>query len=124
MQLFRRYRAWQVEERLRLGEYYQNQNFVFSQDNGKPLHPDSVTAFLTKFSKRHGLPHIHAHSFRHTAATLLLYSGVDIATVAKRLGHSQVSTTLDVYSHVLEKADRESADILGAIITGNAKRKA
>lgn len=124
MLLFRRYRAWQTEERLRLGEYYQNQNFVFSQDNGKPLHPDSVTAFLTKFSKRHGLPHIHAHSFRHTAATLLLYNGVDIATVAKRLGHSQVSTTLDVYSHVLEKADRESADILGAIITGNVKKKA
>jgi len=55
MQLLRQYRAWQNEERLRLGEYYSYQGFVFSQDNGKPMYPDSVTAWLSKFSKRHGL---------------------------------------------------------------------
>ena len=56
MQLLRQYRAWQNEERLRLGEYYSYQGFVFSQDNGKPMYLDSVTAWLSKFSKRHGLP--------------------------------------------------------------------
>ena len=61
----------QAEERLRLGEYYQNQDFVFSQDSGKPMHPDSVTDWLKKFSKRHGLPHINAHAFRHTMASML-----------------------------------------------------
>lgn len=51
MDLLRKYRAWQSGERLRLGEYYQNQGFVFAQDNGKPMHPDSVTDWLSEFSK-------------------------------------------------------------------------
>ena len=58
MQLLRTYRAWQNTERLRLGEFYENQGFVFSQENGSPMHPDSVTDWMSKFSKRHGLPHI------------------------------------------------------------------
>ncbi len=116
MKLLWQYRVWQNQERLRLGEYFQDQGLLFTQDSGGPMHPDSVTTWLSRFSKRHNLPRIHPHTFRHTAATLLLYNGVDVATVAKRLGHSQVSTTLDVYSHVLEKADRESADILGSVI--------
>ena len=65
MQLLRQYRAWQSGEMLRLGEYYRRQGFVFSQDNGAPMHPDGVTDWLAKFSKRHGLPHINPHAFRH-----------------------------------------------------------
>lgn len=65
MKLLRKYRAWQNKERLRLGEYCQPQGFVFSQDNGRPMHPDSVTDWLKKFSKRHGLPHVNPHAFRH-----------------------------------------------------------
>ena len=58
MKLLRKYRAWQNEDRLRLGEYYQYHGFVFAQDNGQPMHPDSVTTWLDRFSKRHDLPHI------------------------------------------------------------------
>ena len=92
IRLLRQYRAWQAEERLRLGEYYQNKDFVFSQDNGKPIHPDSVTDYLKKFSKRHGLPHINAHAFRHTMASMLYFNGVDSVSISKRLGHAQVVT--------------------------------
>ena len=77
MQLLRQYRAWQSGEILRLGEYYRRQGFVFSQDNGAPMHPDSVTDWLAKFSKRHGLPHINPHAFRHTMASMLYFNGVD-----------------------------------------------
>lgn len=92
MQLLRQYRAWQNEERLRLGEYYDYRGFVFSQDNGKPMHPDSVTSWLGKFSKRHGLPHVNPHAFRHTMASMLYFNGVDSVSISKRLGHSKVST--------------------------------
>ena len=51
---------------------------MFAQDNGEPMHPDSVTDWLSKFSKRHGLPHITPHAFRHTFATSLLDADVDI----------------------------------------------
>ncbi len=120
MQLLRQYRAWQNEERLRLGEYYQNQDFVFTQENGKPMHPDSITAWLSKFSKRHGLPHINPHAFRHTMASMLYFNGMDSISISKRLGHAQVSTTADIYAHVMAEADQKSADILSDIFLKRA----
>lgn len=120
MQLLRRYRAWQAEERLRLGEYYQNQGFVFAQDNGNPMHPDSVTNWLKKFSRRHDLPHINPHAFRHTMASMLYFNGVDRVSISKRLGHAQVSTTANIYAHVLEGADQRNADILSEIFLKKA----
>lgn len=118
--LLRQYRAWQNEERLHLGSYYQYQGFVFSQDNGNPMHPDSVTDWLKKFSKRHGLPHINPHAFRHTMASMLYFNGVDSVSISKRLGHAQVSTTANIYAHVMEEADQRNADILAEVFLKKA----
>lgn len=120
MQLLRKYKAWQGQERLRLGGYYQNRDFVFCQSDGSPMHPDSVTDWLTKFSKRHGLPHINAHAFRHTMASMLYYNGVDSVSISARLGHAQVSTTANLYAHVIEDADKKNADILSEIFLKKA----
>ena len=120
MKLLRQYRAWQSAERLRLGEYYQDQGLVFSQDNGQPMHPDSVNRWLNKFSARHDLPHINPHAFRHTMASLLLYNHVDNVSVSKRLGHAQVSTTSNIYAHVIEQADQKNADILADVFLKKA----
>ena len=120
MDLLRRYRVWQNEEKLRLGEYYQDRGFVFSQDNGNPMHPDSVTDWLKKFSKRHGLPHINPHAFRHTMASMLYFNGVDSVSISKRLGHAQVSTTANIYAHVIEEADKKNADILADVFLKKA----
>ena len=115
MQLLKQYKVWQMQERLRLGEYYQDQGFLFAQDNGKAMHPDSVTDWLKKFSKRHGLPHINPHAFRHTMASMLYFNGVDSVSISKRLGHAQVSTTANIYAHVMEEADQKNADILADV---------
>lgn len=120
MQLLKQYRAWQNGERLRLGEYYQDQGFVFAQDTGGPMHPDSVTTWLSRFSKRHGLPHVNAHAFRHTMASMLYFNGVDSVSISKRLGHAQVSTTANIYAHVMEAADKKNADILADVFLKKA----
>lgn len=120
MQLLRQYRAWQNAERLRLGEYYQDQGFLFAQDDGKPMHPDSVTDWLAKFSKRHGLPHINPHAFRHTMASMLYFNGVDSVPISKRLGHAQGSTTANIYAHEMEAADKKNADILANVFLKKA----
>lgn len=120
MQLLRQYRAWQSSERLRLGEYYQDQGLVFSQDNGQPMHPDSVNKWLNKFSARHNLPHINPHAFRHSMASLLYFNGVDSVSISKRLGHAQVSTTSNIYAHVIEQADQRNADILADVFLKKA----
>lgn len=90
--------------------------YVMTAENGQPMHPDSPTDWLAKFAKRHGLPPIHPHKFRHTQASLLISEGVDILTVSKRLGHAKVSTTLDIYSHVLAKSDEQASDALDGLI--------
>ena len=120
MQLLRQYKAWQNAERLRLGEYYQDKGFVFAQDTGGPMHPDSVTTWLTIFSKRHGLPHVNAHAFRHTMASMLYFNGVYSVSISKRLGHAQVSTTANIYAHVMEAADKKNADILADVFLKRA----
>ena len=58
------------------------------------------------------LPLIRLHDLRHTSATLLLANKVDIETVANRLGHSQVSTTLDIYGHALKEMDIKASNVL------------
>ena len=120
MQLLRKYRTWQTAERLRLGEYYSNRDFVFAQDNGKPMHPDTVTDWLKKFAVRHGLPYINPHAFRHTMASMLYFNGVDSVSISKRLGHAQVSTTANIYAHVMEAADQQNAEILSEIFLRKA----
>ena len=120
MRLLRQYQMWQNAERLRLGEYYHYQGFVFSQDNGQPMHPDSVTDWLAKFSKKYNLPHINPHAFRHTMASTLYFNGMDSVSISKRLGHAQVSTTANIYAHVMEAADQKNADILADVFLKKA----
>lgn len=90
--------------------------YVLTAEDGSPMHPDSPTDWLAKFAKRHHLPPIHPHLFRHTQASLLISEGVDILTVSKRLGHAKVSTTLDIYSHVLAKSDEKASSTIDNLL--------
>ena len=120
IQLLREWKAYQTEEAKQKGDFYQNSDdLLFTQENGSPMHPDSVTTWLDRFSKRNNLPHINPHKFRHTMASLLIYERVDPVSVSKRLGHSQVSTTTDIYAHVIAEADRQNADLLAGIFLAN-----
>lgn len=120
-QLLREWKAYQAEDEKKKGDYCQNRSgLLFTQENGSPMHPDSVTTWLDRFSKRNGLPHINPHKFRHTMASMLIFNRVDPVSVSKRLGHSQVSTTTDIYAHVIEEADQQSADILASVFLKNA----
>ena len=116
MKLLTRHRHEQTLLRFKMGEQWVNKDFCFTQDNGNPMHPDSITDFLSKFSKRHDLPHIHPHAFRHTQVSLLLHAGVDIVTVSKRVGHEQTSTTSNMYGHILAKADEGASNTISDLL--------
>lgn len=120
MAMLKRYRTWQTEERLRLGEYYQDKGFLFAKDNGDPMHPDSVTDYLAKFSKKYGLPHINPHAFRHSAATALIDRGASLQAVSARLGHATMQTTDKMYVHNVDSADRKNASIMEEILQKKA----
>lgn len=121
--LLRQYRRWYLELRLKNGDHWQDTDFLFVKDNGEPMISDGITAWLGKFSERHGLPHINPHAFRHTMASVLINSGKDVVSVSKRLGHAKVSTTTDIYSHIIREADEQASECLADIMLRPAQRK-
>ena len=91
--------------------------FVFSHavDGSRPWHPDSTTRAFRRLCQEAGVSGVRLHDLRHYVATRLLAAGVDVRTVAGRLGHRNPSTTLNVYSHFVPEADRDAAETLGRI---------
>jgi len=121
MILLKRYRAWQAEQQLMSGDQWQYTDYLFTQEKGTPMHPDSLNTWLARFAKRNGLPHINPHAFRHSMASVLYFNGVDSIAISKRLGHSKVSTTADIYAHILKESDERAADCIGEIMLGAKK---
>ena len=93
-------------------------SFVFSDavDASVPWYPDSVSRSFRRLCAAEGLAGVRLHDLRHFVATQLLGAGVDIRTVAGRLGHRNAATTLNVYAHFLEQQDVAAADIIGSMI--------
>jgi integrase len=93
------------------------QSFVFSHsvDCSSPWHPDSTSRAFRRVCQQAGIKDVRLHDLRHYVATRLLAAGVDVRTVAGRLGHRNPSTTLNVYSHFVPESDQEAAEKLGQI---------
>ena len=89
---------------------------MFIRDDGSPMNPDSIGSWLSDFAKRHDLPHINPHAFRHTVASVLIANGTDVVTVSKQLGHHKISTTEDFYSHLIEQNKEKAADCIAATL--------
>lgn len=90
--------------------------YCFTQDNGEMMNPQAPTSYLNRFGEKYNLPGIHPHALRHTMATLSIVNGADVVSVSKKLGHSNTSITLDVYSHANEEAQQRANDILAEAI--------
>lgn len=97
----RGHRMRQREDRLLAGQRWQENGFVFTSRVGTPLDPWNVIKAFKRLLTAADLPNIRFHDLRHTAATFLLAQGVDPRTIMETLGHSQISLTLNTYSHVL-----------------------
>lgn len=123
IELLRQYRRWYMELKIKNGDRWQDTGFLFVKENGEPMIPDGITAWLSEFSKRHDLPHINPHAFRHTMASILINSGKDVVSVSKRLGHAKVSTTTDIYSHIIMEADEQASECLADIMLRPAKKR-
>ncbi len=96
--------------------------YVFSNeaDSSAPWRPDSTTRAFRLLVERAGVPGVRLHDLRHYVATRLLAAGVDVRTVAGRLGHRNASTTLNVYAHFVQDADDEAATVLARLLDQGA----
>lgn len=108
--------------KLKMGKDFFDGDYVVCQENGKPYKPNSFTDKFNNFLKKNKLKHIRLHDLRHTNATLMLTQGISPKVAQMRLGHSDYSTTMNIYSHVLKSVETEAAEkIENAIFSSIAK---
>ena len=94
------------------------EDYIFRRHGADlPMTPNTFTWRFKLILKKHNLPQdLNVHSLRHTAASLMISGGADVATVSGILGHAQVSTTLDIYTHAFDEKKREvSAQMQGRV---------
>lgn len=85
--------------------------YVFTEKGtNAPMHPDSPNRYLQKFGKKYGID-IHPHKLRHSFASVAITNGADVASISTILGHAQISTTLNMYTHANEESMRKAAAI-------------
>ena len=109
-------RVRQLEERLAAGGEWEDTGLVFTTPIGTPVDPRNATRLFHALLVAADLRPVRFHDLRHTAATLLLAQGVDHRTIMETLGHSQVSFTLNTYTHVLPTLQRDAAARMDAIL--------
>lgn len=116
---------WQKEMVLRTGGNWKNEyDLVCTRKDGQPITPHVLSDMFRVFLQKNGLKKIKFHDLRHTNATLMIGSGVNTRVAMQRLGHSKVSITLGLYSHVLEEMDRDAADRFDDMFKSNNKKLA
>lgn len=120
LQALRRQRKRQLEQQLAAGPKWRNElNLVFTDELGGPLRRTNIQRRdLRRICDRAGLEGVTLHTFRHTHASALIFAGVDIKTVSRRLGHKDITTTLQVYGHLLPGQDEAAAARLEAFLSG------
>ncbi len=124
MNLLKHYRNEQTKQRFRLGDKWINTNRLFTNWNGKPMCNSAPYNWLNRFCKNNNLKKVSIHSFRHLNASLLINNGVDARTVSYSLGHSNTSTTLNIYSHTFEQAQAKASEAVANAINFNTKKQA
>ena len=114
--LLQEYKLWYEEQKAFCGEFWCESNRLFVQDNGKPIHPSTISKWFVKFIESIGLPAICFHGIRHTNASLLIAQQVDVATVSARLGHAQITTTYNFYVHPFRSHDKTAGRVLESLL--------
>jgi integrase len=116
----RAHRAHQAAERLSWGAHYTDSGLVITTDDttddGRPMHPETLSGLFVRQAKRAGLPPIRLHDLRHSVASILLARGVHPKVVSDMLGHATIALTLDTYSHVIPSLQQEAANVVAAAV--------
>ena len=119
----RKHRERQEEIKRKAGEFWQEHDYVFCTPLGTHIHPGhDILEEFKKLLKRAGLPDIRFHDLRHSAATMLLGMGVHPKIVQERLGHHDIGTTMDIYSHVLPSMQEGAIKQLNSLLGNQLKQ--
>lgn len=107
----------------KLREYDADFMFYQTKNMGMPHAPDTLNKWLTDICQKNGIKHVNPHALRHSAASALIFGGMDPASIAKYLGHTSPQTTEKVYAHALEESRNRNAEIIGSFMFGGKSDK-
>jgi len=110
----RRQRAIQAQDKLLAAGAYADHGAVFGDETGDRITPMAATKAFGRIARAGGISTTRLHDMRHTAASHLLASNVDVLTTAGVLGHSNATVTLTTYAHLVGDTQRRAVDVLGA----------
>ncbi len=116
MEELRTHRKQTLKEKLLLGSSYRDLDLVICTKSGKPMIPRNFRKEFYNLTEKITLPKIRFHDLRHTHATILIQQNVNVKLISERLGHSDIETTLNTYSHVLPDMQKSVSDKLDKII--------
>ena len=115
-QKLRKHQQQCKKNQLAMGAAYTISDFIIVHPDGKPIYPEYVSQLLTKLQIKAGLPQCRFHDLRHLCASIMLKQGVPAKVAQERLGHADIQTTLNIYSHVLPSSAKEAADKIGELV--------
>lgn len=110
----------QEEERVVMDELWTDTGFIFTTSFGTPIDPRNLNRDFALVCRRAGLDHWHPHELRHSAASLMLASGVKLQVVSEVLGHASIRMTADVYGHILAPDREAAADAMDQVLWDGA----
>ena len=116
VEAFKAQAAEQLADRDNAEVAWTETGYVFTMDDGRPMHPQSVSRAFERAIGAAKLPRIRLHDLRHTHASLALAAGINPKVVSERLGHATVSITLDTYSHAIPAMQEEAAAKIASLV--------
>lgn len=119
LEQLRSQRDWHATMQISASQPWNKFGLVFTSVTGTPLDGSNVTRVFQKLLSEAGLPRIRFHDLRHTCASLLLAQGTHMRVIMEQLGHSQISLTMNTYSHVMPEALDDAADLMQDILKGS-----
>lgn len=121
VEMLKQYRKHYLQDKLKRMDRWleKEREFLFPNDSGGPLYFNRPTKWWIEFLDYHGLKKIRFHDLRHTSATLLINQGVHAKIISERLGHADITTTMNVYGHSLQEADKIAAEKLNSLFSSS-----
>ena len=116
VEAFKAQAALQLADRDNAEVAWSETGYVFTMDDGRPLHPQSVSRAFDRAIAAAKLPRIRLHDLSHTHATLALRAGIHPKVVFERLGHATIAITLDTYSHAIPAMQEEAAALIADLV--------
>ena len=102
---------------------FNNHDLIICSNVGTPINPRNLVRTFASLIDKAGLPKIRFHDLRHSHASLMIYQGEPMKLISERLGHSKISTTMDIYGHLLPNMQRDASDKLDATLFGSSEVK-